>query len=192
MVSDFLVRPVHAHPGHYQGGDVTGELRGRFLVNWLPGGERELGSATLLVGSYKSANFIFALAGAEDGVAADDPLFGHTAVLRGRAMKGVSTVDFVAVIDSPEGRALVGAPFELEVKETSREELGIQLVTTDPLEGDSLLDGIDFSALDEDGDGQVSIDPSSSEATTVEAYNLLRRTFQTHDHFEVKASLPTE
>ena len=43
----------------------------------------------------------------------------------------------------------------------------------------------DFSTLDTDGDGTLVIAPSSSEAMTQEAYNLFRRTFQTHDHYSI-------
>ena len=190
-VSDFLVPSAYAHPGHFQGGDVTGELRGRFELNWLGGGASELGNATLLVGTYESANFTFIHATEDDGLAADDPLLGHTAVLRGTATKDAA-INFTVVIDSPEGRELIGAPFEFEVKETSTEQLGIRLGTEDPLEGDTLFDGIDFSALDEDGDGLLAIGPEATSPTVVEAYNLLRRTFQTHDHFDIRAAQPIE
>jgi hypothetical protein len=189
-VSDFLIPTAYAHPGHFQGGDVTGELRGRFIIDWLPGTDAQLGDATLLVGVYKSANFTLIRATEDDGVASDDPLLGHTALLRGRATKGASDITFVALIDSPAGRELIGAPFEFEVKQDSRERLGVRLATVDPLEGDTLFDGIDFAALDSDGDGQVVIEETSTDVGVVEAYNVLRRTFQTHDHFDIKTSLP--
>lgn len=188
-VSDYLVPNAFAHPGHYQGGDVTGELRGKYLLNWVPGGEVALGMATLLVGDYKSVNFTFSQAGAEV-VAADDPLLGHTAILRGQASRGDDSIEFVAILDSPEDRELVGVPFEFEVKETSTEQLNVRLDPKDPLEGDTLFDGLDFVDLDTDGDGQVVIEATATEAVVVDAYNLLRRTFQTHDHFEVTATLP--
>lgn len=187
-VSDALVPTAHAHPGHFQGGDVTGELRGRFILGWLPRSTAALGTATLLAGSYKSANFTFVRAGPDDGIAPDDALLGHTALLRGRATKGTTSVDFVARIDSPEGRQLTGAPFELEVRADSRERLGVRLATRDPLEGDTLFDGLDFAALDGDGDGEVVLEEGSGEAALVDAYNVLRRTFQTHDHFDITAS----
>jgi hypothetical protein len=185
-VSDFLVPTAHAHEGHFQGGDVTGELRGRFVLDFLPGADRELGTATLLVGSYKSAEFTFAIAGSDDEVDAGDPLFGRTALLRGLATKDEQSIEFVAAIESPEGRELIGARFEFEAKVSSLEELCFRLNTTDPFEGDTLFDGIDFAMLDDDGDGRLSIEPASNVST----YNLLRRTFQTHDHFDVIASEP--
>lgn len=190
-VSDFLVPPAYAHPGHFQAGDVTGELRGRFELSWLDGSDPALGVATLLVGSYESANFTLLRATEADGFGTDDPLLGHTAVLRGSASKDGTTIDFSVIIDSPEGRELTGAPFDFEVKKTSTEQLGVRLLTEDPLEGDTLFDGIDFSALDQDGDGTLSIGPEATDSTLAEAYNLLRRTFQTHDHFDVRAAPPT-
>jgi hypothetical protein len=180
-LSRLVIPAAHAHPGHYQGGDVTGELRGRFVLGWLPEGSTDLGRATLLAGTYKSANFTFTRGAAKDG-----ELSGHTAVLRGRAKKGGKTVKLTAILDAPEGRELIGAPFELEVREGSRERLGIRLVMTDPLEGDSLFDGIDFAALDADGDGELALEPSSKEKAVLDAYNLLRRRFMTHDHFDIK------
>ncbi len=189
-ISDRMIPEAHAHPGHFQDGDVTGELRGRFVVSWLPADSELLGRATLLVGSYKSANFTFALARSDDGLSSDDPLLGHTAILRGQATKAGHTVDFVAIIDSPVGRQLVGAVFELEVTETTQESLGFRLLPEDPLEGDTLFDDLDFTALDSDGDGQLSIDPASTDEAVIEAYNQLRRTFQTHDHYDVRAVAP--
>lgn len=191
-VSDFLVPSAHAHPGHFQGGEVTGELRGRFELNWLHGDTRDLDMATLLVGTYQSANFAFIRATEDDGLATDDPLLGHTAVLRGTATKNAATIDFTVVIDSPEGRELVGAPFEFEVKKTTTEQLGVRLLTEDPLEGDTLFDGIDFSALDQDGDGLLTIGPEAPDSSIADAYDLFRRTFQTHDHFDIRPSQPTD
>lgn len=189
-VSDFLIPTAHAHPGHFQGGDVTGELRGRFVLNWLPGSGRELGTATLLAGVYKSANFTFIRASVDDGVASDDPLSGHTALLRGRATKNGQGVEFVALLDSPVGRKLIGIPFEFEVLEGSRERLGVRLLVRDPVDGDTLFDGLDFAALDADGDGEILIEEGSGEAASVDAYNVLLRTFQAHDHFDIQASRP--
>lgn len=196
--SDLLVPSAWAHPGHFQGGDVTGELRGRFALRWLGDDARELGSATLLVGTYHSANFTFIRGTEEDDLASDDPLLGHTALLRGTAVRSetgaieASTIDFTVLIDSPVGRELVGAPFDFTVRETTTEELGLRLLTLDPLEGDTLLDGVDFAALDRDGDGEVTIEPGASDSQVVDAYNLIRRNFQTHDHFDVVARAPIQ
>lgn len=189
-LSELVVPPAYAHPGHAQEGDVTGELRGRFILDWAPHRDAELGTATVLAGVYKSANFTFARATEGDGVASDDGLLGHTALLRGRATKAATSVEFVARIDSPEGRELIGAPFELEVDEGTRERLGVRLVTRDSVEGDTLFDALDFAALDADGDGHVVLEEGASDVAIVDAYNRLRRTFQTHDHFDIKPSPP--
>ena len=182
-----VVPAAHAHPGHFQGGDVTGELRGRFLVDWTGNDGGKIGIATLLAGSYKSTDFTFSRATDADGLASADPLVGHTALLRGTATKdGVSTA-FVAIIDSPEGRRLAGAPFDLEVGEGTACDLGFRLLTVDPHEGDTLFDGIDFAGLDTDRDGEVHLAPDATEASSNEAYNTLRRTLQRHDHFEIRA-----
>jgi hypothetical protein len=91
------------------------------------------------------------------------------------------------VLDAPEGRRLTGAPFRHAVTESSREPLGLRLLTEDPLEGDSVFDGVDFGALDADADGHVAIGPNSTDEATTDAYHQIRRTFQTHDHFDVLA-----
>lgn len=188
-VSDFLLPRANAHPGHYQGGEVTGELRGRLQVDWLPGAQPKLGTARLLVGAYHSANFIFATASQnDDDLAADDALIGHTALLRGAAVKDDVEVEFVALLDAPKGRELVGAPFDYEVVEGANVRLGLALTTTDPAEGDTLFDGIDFVALDADGDGRIVLEETEGEGATVDAYNQLRRTFLTHDHFAIQTS----
>lgn len=191
-VSDFLLPKAVAHPGHFQGGEVTGELRGRFVLGWVPATGKTLGTATLLGGTYTSANFTFTRAATSDGLTADDPLVGHTAILRGKATKGTRTIDFTAIIDSPEGRQLIGVPFETVVTAETRNRLGVRLEPRDPLEGDTLFDGVDFAALDPDGDGQVDIAEGATEPAVADAYNLLRRTFQTHDQFEIIALPSTE
>ncbi len=183
---DWLVPTARAHPGHYQGGDITGEMPGRFLLDFLPGEETNLGQASLLVGSYHSANFVFTVASDED-VKEDDPLLGHSALLRGIATKDGKVVSFLALIDSPEDRQLTGIPFEYELEETSDVVLQIRLETVDELEGDTLFDGLDFLELDDDSDGEVEIVPGAESDGLLDAYNLLRRTLQTHDHFEIVA-----
>jgi hypothetical protein len=192
-VSDFIIPNANAHPGHYQGGEVTGELRGRYVVDWLPGEDTKLGSATLIVGGYHSANFTFETASKkDDDLDSNDDLIGHTALLRGTATRAGTNEDapisFVASIDSPAGRQLVGAPFDYEITEATNVRLGLALATKDPLEGDTLFDGLDFAALDPDGDGRVVIEAGSGDGAALDAYNNLRRTFQTHDHFAIEAS----
>lgn len=188
-VANFLVPSANAHPGHYQGGEVTGQMRGRYLVDWLPGKKTKLGTATLIVGDYHSANFNFETATTtDDDLESDDELVGHTALLRGTATKQGASVAFTILIDSPEGRQLVGAPFDTAVGQDANLRLGLELATKDPLEGNTLFDGLDFAALDTDADGQLVLQEAGADEAAVDAYNNFRRTFQTHDHFAIKTS----
>jgi hypothetical protein len=180
-----LIREAHAHPGHFQGGEVTGELPGHFVWRFAAGDSFEVGLATLLTGTYHSANFGLGRA-AEQDVGSGDALFGHTALLSGRATRDDVTIKFDIAIDSPEGRQLVGAPFEATIQAGSSSALRVRLLTLDPLEHDTLFDSIDFAALDTDGDGALRIDEGATDAPTIEAYNFIRRAFQTHDQFDVK------
>lgn len=192
-LSELLIRSAHAHPGHFQAGDVTGELRGRFVLRFAPGQEAQpLGDATLVVGRYQSANFTFGHATELDAIDAEDPLLTHTAWMRGWVSRDDEQFELEAALDAPEARQLVGAPFAYQIDESGSEALGLRLLTRDPLEGDTLFDGIDFAALDGDGDGRISIEPAASEPSVVDAYNVLRRTFQTHDHFDVRLQPSTK
>lgn len=169
-----------AHPGHSAGGEVTGELPGRFVLDPFAGAERPLGDATLLEGEYHGLNLYFRAADAADGLAAGDALLGHTAVFAGTATRGADSWTFEAVLDIDDGTQLVGAPFDLAVTAVTSATLVLRLLTTDPsTEVDTLFDGIDFAALDTDGDRRVEILPGD------EAHNRLRRTLQVHDHWWV-------
>lgn len=181
-IAHLFVPAAHAHPGHYQGGEVTGEMPGAFVVEWPADDGRELGVATLLAGTYTAANFEFARAGAAQP-GGDDPLTGHTAIISGTAAKDGVTTSFTLVVDSPEGRELVGAPFEADVRSGSRGALHFVFHTMDPNEGDTLFDGIDFAVLDADGDGVLEVAPD--DADVEDAYNTFRRNLQTHDHYAV-------
>ncbi len=182
-LADTIIPTAHAHPGHYQGGDVTGELVGDYVVDWVADDGRELGVATLIAASYSAANFTFGRGPAEalDG---DDALIGHTALLTGTATRDNHLVSFTIVVDSPEGRVLVGAPFEAELGENATGALYLRFSPLDPLEGDTIFDAIDFAALDADDDGILSIEPGV--AAVEDAYNSFRRAFQTHDHYSVE------
>lgn len=185
-LSDALVPQAHAHPGHFQAGEVTGELPGRFLLRFASGEQHELGTATLLAGKYRSANLTFGRAD-EEVVAQDHPLLGHTALLRGRATREGNAFEFTVRIDSPPDRQLVGIPFTVDVTKFSRGPLALRLLTRDPLENDTLFDGIDFALLDVDADGRVDIEQASADTASAAACNTIRRVLQTHDHFSVQA-----
>jgi hypothetical protein len=175
-----LLWPVaHAHPGHFQGGEIMGELLGKFVIDLYGDATQLLGQATLLTGTYESANFSLSRATPDDALTAGDPLLGHTAELLGVARKDGRETSFVALIDSPEDRMITGVPSELRVAGTSTSGLRLRLLLRDLEEQDTLFDDIDFTTLDARGDGSVEL----REGVNTPAYEQLRRTLQTHDHF---------
>ncbi len=181
--SEMLIRTAHAHPGHSQGGEVTGELPGSYVIDWASEEGRILGTGTLIAGTYTAANFVFASGTEALGLPADDPLIGHTAIIRGTATRDGTSVGFTIVVDSPEGRELIGAPFEATIDADATDEIRFRFEPRDPIELDTVFAGIDFIALDDDQDGVVLITPDDVAVET--AYNDFRRVFQTHDHFRV-------
>lgn len=184
-LGDAIVPPALAHPGHATGGEVTGELRGRFVASWLPESGTPLGMATLLTGDYESANFTLSRAGAADGLAPGDPLLGHTAILRGSATRSGARSEFVALLDG-EGE-LAGVPFAVPVRTGMAVTLGLELLPRDPFEGDTLFDGIDFEALGASGQ-VVDISRAGGDAATRSHETLLER-LSAPDHFRL-SSMP--
>lgn len=174
----WILSRAWAHPGHYAGGEVTGELPGSFVLDWSGHDGMSLGTAELLTGDYNGMNFSFRTADANDGLAEDDVLLGHSAHFAGTATKDAVTIMFTALLDVDAGTHMVGAPFELVITDSTDDTLGIQFLPTDPVEAKSLYDGLDFEALDGDGDGVVDIVPGD------EAHNILRRTVQSHVHYD--------
>lgn len=172
----WLVPTAHAHPGHSAGGEITGELRGDFLIDWMDDG-RSLGTARILTGQYQGANFSFRRAEASDGLSAEDPLLGHTFHLLLEVSRDQESWEVEIVLDLEDGTRLIGAPFEHELTESSAESIGLQLLTRDPFEEDTLFDGLDFAPLDDDEDGQIAIVPGQAE------HNQLRRLFGAHDFY---------
>jgi hypothetical protein len=177
-LGDLVIPTAYAHPGHYGGGQVIGEMNGRFVVDWLQDGGA-LGDATMLEGSYDGANFVFTRARAGDGTAVDDPIIGHTMEIAGEATRDGTTWTFHGFIDQDEGRRVVGLPLALELREGDDVELGLQALMIDPFEGDTALDHLDFAALDADGDGRVEL------LTGDAGYNTLVKQLQVHDQYEV-------
>ena len=173
----WVVGRAWAHPGHLAGGDVTGELIGAFILDWGAAGGARLGTAELLTGRYEGLNFSFRAAETGDELAGDDPLLGHTAYFAGTASKDGQAVAFTAQIDVDAGTRMVGASFDLEVEATGQVTVALQLLPVDPIDDLSLFDGLDFAALDADGDGAVAIGPGD------DAHNFLRRTLQSHVHY---------
>ena len=167
------------HPGHSAGGDVTGELPGDFILTWNGQPQPDLGVGTLIVGTYRGANFTLRATTTSDGLVADDPLLGHTFHLTATITKDGTTRGLDAVLDVEPDSGVIGAVFEHEVTETSTTPLELRFFPTDPYEADTAFDGIDFFALPVTADGVIEIRPGDP------AHNFLRRTIQSHDHYGV-------
>lgn len=181
VLHDLLVPTAFAHPGHEAGGEVVGELAGRYVIDWLDA-DTVLGPATLLTTDFSGANFGFTRAQASDGLQADDPIIGHTFLIAGTARRGDDAVEFVAYVDQDDDRSIIGLPLDFTASEASTESLALCFEPVDRIEGDSIFDGIDVIALDEDGDGFVEI----ADDANVEAWAMLRRNLQLHDHYAVE------
>lgn len=167
------------HPGHAAGGEVTGELPGDHVLTWSGQPRAALGEGTLLVGDYRGANFVFRGADARDGLPPGDPLEGHAFHLIGTITKDATSRPFDAVLDVEPGAQVIGAVFEATVTEASAATLAIAFHATDPSEGDTAFDGVDFFTLPATPAGTIEIRPGSA------AHNLIRRAIQTHDHYSV-------
>ena len=135
------------HPGHSAGSEVTGELPSRFILRWDAAAPTTLGLATLIVGDYQGANFGFRAADQSDGLAADDPLVGHALHVTGTVERDGATTAFDAVLDVEVDTAMIGAPFAAVITETATAPLAIAFSPTDPTEGDTAFDGLDFATL---------------------------------------------
>lgn len=178
-VPSWILGRAWAHPGHYAGGDVTGEMTGDFILDWIGHPGMKLGTAEMLTGIYHGMNFTFRATGAVDELAADDPLMGHTAHFSGTAHKDALAINFTVQVDIDANAQLVGAPFDLELTADHQTGLRMQFLPQDHVEDASLFDGLDFGVLDDDGDGTVSIVPGDT------AHNIFRRTLQSHVHYDV-------
>ena len=173
-----LVPPAHAHPGHYGGGEVTGERAGPFIVEWTPGSLQDLGDAILVTGDYHGANLPFRLADDHDDLAAGDILVGHSVHVEGISMRGGDVLEFEAVLDVPSGGEVIGMAMDLEVRDDTVATLAWRLLPLSNV-GTTLVDGVDFKALDPDGDGTVRIEPGQ------EDHNRIQRAFLKHDFYEI-------
>jgi len=177
---DVFIPSAFAHPGHAAGGEIVGELVGTFTFNWWNDGE-SLGLATMSTADYEGANFYFAQGKEEDGLTAGDPLLGRTFDIAGTATRGERTVRFEVQIAEDEDRRIIGLPLDLEVDVDTEVELAVVFNPVDPIEGETVFDGIDLFADDvTTEDGLVILEPESK------PYNLLRRALQTHDYYEIR------
>jgi hypothetical protein len=178
-----FIGQAYAHPGHYAGGAVVGELPGRFIIDWIAKTPAKLGDATVLAGEqYNGLNFYFTTATADDGLTSADPLLTHTAEVKGSAVSadGLKTITFDVLIDQDSGRQVVGAPFDAKIPDENPNPAQLQFLLYDTITQQSLFDGVDFVTLDDDGDGQVTFLPDT------DPYNRIRRAMQSHDFYFVK------
>ena len=194
-LGSLLIPRAWAHPGHFQDGEIIGELPGRYVVDFASEDGRELGLATLIAGDYAALAFGLGRGDAELGLALEDPLLGHSALLRGIACgerEGQPLeLEFQIVIDSPLDREITGVPFDASVDVDTLGSIGLRLYALDPIEGDTLFAGVDFAALADFADeGQLLriADPEASEQDPLldEAYYAIRRELQAHDLFEAR------
>lgn len=164
------------HPGHSAGGEVTGELPGDFLFRWTGAATPVLGDGTLIVGDYFGANFAMRAATANDADAG--PLVGHAIHLTGTVAKGGMTTPFDALFDVEPDTSIIGAVFGDTITQASTETLAFQFHPTDPEEGDTAFDGVDFDLLPRTA-GAIAIRPGDP------THNIIRRALTTHDHYGV-------
>ncbi len=154
--SELLISRAVAHPGHYQGGAVTGELSGEFLLDYVH--PSELGAATLLTGNYESMSFTLRKESALDD---------HSMLFAGSA----GPYSFTISVDSPEGREIVGVPFEAVIAGE-----GGTIVCSLLIQG--LFDAIDFAAHAQGTVVAIAADDVS------EDYLAFKRTIQSHNQFK--------
>jgi hypothetical protein len=180
---EVLIPSAHAHPGHYEGGVVTGELLGQFVAEWLAENPLTLGEATLLPGRYNSFSFTFSQAASGEN-ASDRQHEGHTAVLEGTATRDGQNTPFTIIIDSPIGRVLADAPTDLAISKSSAGALYFQILTRSSLDEATLFDGIDFHAYSSEPNAPITI--QRSDTATEAAYNTIQRAFQSLDFYRIQ------
>lgn len=174
-----LINEAQAHPGHYAGGDMIGELAGRHVATFGQAGE-QLGTATMITGQYNGLNLTLTQATANDGLGAQDPMLGHSVELVGQAKRGERTIRFTARIQQDEGRQVVGAPFDQEITKDAKGKIELMLMSQAPGSQETLFEGVDFEALDQDSDDAVEIAPGAP------AHNLIRRALSTHEFYQAR------
>ena len=184
-ISDFIIPSAYAHPGHQAGGEITGEMTGTFILDIASGSLKALGEATLIEGAYHGFNLYFATASTSNGLNANNPLVGHSIYIEGVAVKENKTINFTAALNEDDGTHMVGGIFNHQVKEGDIANLNLRIMDWVELEGmnapDSIFDGIDFGALDEDNDGKVSIEPGQA------VHNIMKKEIAIHDYYYVDA-----
>lgn len=172
------------HPGHAVGGEIMGELREPFVIDLARGGD-PLGEATLLAADYDGADLALqslpesaeeVRAEGFEGVGGGDPLLGYGAVVAGTAARDGQVWTFEARVEL-EGAELRGIRMDVEVTESGPAAIALEVApATDEV---TILDGIAFAALDEDGGGAIPIRPGTG------SHDALARNLARHELYGV-------
>jgi hypothetical protein len=175
-----IVPEANAHPGHFNQGTITGELAGRFVVNFADPAETGL-SATLQSGDYVAASFFF------DQFAADEAPdhAGACIHLTGDVTTAANTTHAVDItIVCPDDRQMQSAPFDARIR-SGRGSIALSLELLDPFEGDTAFDGIDWTELATlaDPGTAIRLHESSPDGPLQDAYLTVRRNLLSHDHY---------
>ncbi|MBN2526474.1 MAG: hypothetical protein JXR76_08770 [Deltaproteobacteria bacterium] len=179
QISDFIIPSAMAHPGHLAGGEVIGELPGAFVVDFAAAAPVNMGSGVFLEGRYNGMNLYFVRATAGADGSTTDPIVGHTAYIEGVAQKDAVQIPFHITLDIENNLQMVGGVIDLTVNENTATTVGIQLLTIDPFENDTIFDGVDFSAVSIDNAGVAVIQPGQN------AHNFMMKDLITHDQWMV-------
>ena len=161
----WLIGAAHAHPGHDGEGQIVGELPGRLVVDWTQPGQR-LGEARLLAGRVDALEVVLAQGTPADGLAADDPLIGHTFELVGIASKDGVEYPFAAGVVAPDGTQITGI---LATDGDQPDHLGLRVSLQSVYTRATMFDGVDFAHAD--------FAPGGA------AHNRLLLALRGHDHY---------
>lgn len=169
---------AHAHPGHYQAGNVLGEMIEPSSVDLLAG-PAMLAEAEAVSGTYRSAEWAFAAV--SSGPYAGE-LSGHVALIEGRADRaGEASRSFRAVIDfeelaaSSNAGSVTGCVFEQVAVETD----GSVFVKVRPAPWFNL---VDFAELDPAGPDDPATFPRNSQPRLALAQGLAQHSAYTFSY----------
>jgi len=161
---DLLIPSAFAHPGHYSGGQVTGELPGAFEVDLLVG--RELGMASLIVGTYEGANLSFGTLAEASG----------SLRIAGVATRDQDVVEFELDVEMEPTFQVIGIPFAAEIREKEDRTIYLRVLDHDGITG--IFDGLDLESRI-GVEGSVILEESD--------VNRVRRRFLGHAFYSLEA-----
>lgn len=162
------------HPGHIQGGQVLGEYPGRQLVKLVADSVFTSGETFGLSSvHYDAVNFEFWTSAELTPANAN---IEPSAVVRGTVTVDDEPVPFEFSVAMESNDRVFGVPFAVDVPRAGDVTVVFEFHPIDPIEGKTLLDGVDFGALETD-DGQLVL------ASGTASYNRVRNTLRRHDHY---------